>query len=315
MKNKQNDILTFGQHLKELRRRLIWVLGFFLAGIGVGIIYNPQLIKLIQAPLGQTLYFTSPMGGLGFSLQVCLLVGMIVAIPAGIYHLLKFIDPTSRIVLPKYTYLILFASVTLALMGLAFAYLISLPSALHFLIKFGGSSLQAIITTDQYFSFVLSYLGGSILIFQLPLIMLIINRLTPLTPHQLKKYQPHVLVTVFVAAAILTPTPDPLNQTILALPMIVLFELSCLLILIVNYQPRSKPSMSATNVTQSRQKPAVATNYASTLVAEKSPAMGPTMRSAQTGPAVLDLSHAQPPAQRVPARRVMPMVDIRPTKV
>ncbi len=238
MQKRADEIQTFGYHLKELRHRLFWVAGVFLVGLLVGVVFNEKLIHFIQSPLGQTLYFTSPMGGLGFSMQICLLVGAIAAIPVAVYQLLKFIHPASGRVLPKNMLLILLVSMILAAIGLAFAYYISLPNALKFLTHFGSQSIQALITTDEYLSFILAYLGGSALIFQLPLLLLFINRIKPLGPSQLKKYQPHVIITCFVVAAVLTPTPDPINQIILALPMLVLFEMSCILVLIVNYRAR-----------------------------------------------------------------------------
>lgn len=311
MKNKSNELQTFGHHLRELRRRLFWVAAFFLVGSGIGIIFNEQLIHLIQAPLGQTLYFTSPMGGLGFSMQLCLLTGILVAAPAIIYHILKFIQPASRNLLPRRTGLMLVASMVLAVVGLCFGYFVSLPNALHFLTKFGGHSLQALITTDQYFSFVLSYLGGSILIFQLPLIMLIINRIKPLGPSQLKKYQPHVIVISFVAAAILTPTPDPINQAILAAPMIGLFELSCLLVLAVNFRFGSKKNaVLATPPSRAAQQPAYMPNPNLAAPTQPQPA-----RLVYARPAVLDLSQVQLQSASTPVRRITPMVDIRPAKI
>lgn len=265
-KNIADEIQTFGHHLQELRSRLFWVVAFVILGIIVGAVFNERLIKIIQAPLGQNLYFTSPMGGLGFSLQICLLVGLLFAIPVAIYHLIKFIHPASGKIIPKNTTLILLVSIALAGIGLVFAYFISLPSALKFLTHFGSQSIQAMITTDEYLSFVLAYLAGSALIFQLPLLLLFINRIKPLGPRQLKKYQPHVIATCFIAAAILTPTPDPINQMILAIPMLVLFELSCALVLVVNYfakvKQKRKPisnevrqELSPVQNTQSKQSP------------------------------------------------------------
>ena len=288
MQKKADEIQTFGHHLRELRRRLFWVAGVFLVGLVAGAVFNEKLIHIIQAPLGQTLYFTSPMGGLGFSMQICLLVGAIAAIPMAVYHLLKFIHPASGRVLPKSMVLILLVSMTLAAVGLTFAYFISLPNALKFLTHFGSRSIQALITTDEYLSFVLAYLGGSALIFQLPLLLLFINRIKPLGPSQLKKYQPHVIITCFIIAAILTPTPDPINQMVLALPMLILFELSCALVLFVNHRakvrqsrvlarakvrlvaPATSPGLSAAQVetarpNQAQPRPAAATQLAQVL--------------------------------------------------
>jgi len=118
--------------------------------------------------------------------------------------------------------------------GVSFAYFVSLPAALYFLGEFGSAQVQSLISTDAYFSFVTRYLLGFGILFQLPLILLLVNAISPMSPRHLMWYQRYVIVLSFVLAAIITPTPDPLNQAIMAVPVILLYQVSVLGIWFIN---------------------------------------------------------------------------------
>jgi sec-independent protein translocase protein TatC len=130
----------------------------------------------------------------------------------------------------------------LAFAGVLFAYFVSLPAALHFLAKFGGAGVQSLITVDEYFNFALAYLAGFALLFQLPLLILFVNRIKPLTPGKMMGAQRFVILISFIVAAILTPTPDPFNQLLMAAPAIVLYQIGIIMVMIVNRG--SKPVVS-----------------------------------------------------------------------
>lgn len=123
-----------------------------------------------------------------------------------------------------------FTSTILAILGIAFAYFVSLPAALHFLTNIGLKQVTALLTIDAYMSFIIAYLLAGALLFQLPLIMVIINTVTPLSPKKLMNYQRHVIVGSFIVAALISPTPDAVNQAILAAPMILMYQIGILII-------------------------------------------------------------------------------------
>jgi sec-independent protein translocase protein TatC len=122
-------------------------------------------------------------------------------------------------------------------MGAAFAYFITLPAALHFLNEFSSDQVKALISTNEYISFVTIYVAAFAILFQLPLILLFINHITPLSPGALMRQQRLVILLSFVAAAVITPTPDIVNQTFMALPIIVLYQISMALVWLVNRRP------------------------------------------------------------------------------
>jgi len=227
-------------HLRELRLRLVWCTLILLTGSTLGYFIRTPIIQLLERPLGQKLFYTSPMGSFDFVMRICFLVGFLAAVPALVYHLLRFIEPAlPRRLSRQLVFGVIAASFGLMMTGVAFGYYISLPAALHFFGQVGSSNLQAIITADQYMSFVLNYLAVFAAVFQLPLILLLINnRVTPLGPTQLKRYRKWVIVGSFVVALVSPSAPDPLSQVILALPIIVLYEISIGLLWLVNRRRR-----------------------------------------------------------------------------
>lgn len=218
------------QHVHELQKRLTWSVLAVVAGAVAAYSVNGWLLHAIQHPLGQTLYYTSPMGGFNFLLKLCLAFGFISALPVILYNIFAFLGPLlkkhHKLLIVSYT----LWSFNLACAGVLFAYFVSLPSALHFLSQFGGQSIQSLITVDEYFNFALAYLAGFALIFQVPLLILFINRIKPLKPSKMMKAQRFIILFSFIGAAILTPTPDPLNQTIMALPAVLLYQVGIILV-------------------------------------------------------------------------------------
>src|SRR5690606_20255917 len=116
----------------------------------------------------------------------------------------------------------------------------SLPAALHFLSNFSTGSVTSLISANEYFNFVMIYVACFALLFQMPLIIAFINKITPLTPRLLMKKQRFVILGSFIVAAIITPTPDPLNQTLMALPIIGLYQSSIGVVWQSNRRTRKK---------------------------------------------------------------------------
>lgn len=225
---------TVYEHLQELRSRLLLCLIPLVIGAGTASFFYKQLLKIFLSPLHQAIYFTSPIGGLSLIITLCLLCGIIFALPFLTYQIVKFIEPAvSKFSQRKLIWLI-FASFILMLSGISFAYFVSLPAALHFLIGFESDNIKPLISVQEYFSFATYYILGFGIIFQLPLIMLVINSVYRLKIKKILSFQRIVILFSFIIGAILTPTPDPINQTIMAVPVILLYYLSILLIAYVN---------------------------------------------------------------------------------
>ncbi len=221
---------SFMDHISELKRRILWsvvaMLGFSL----VAYLFNEQLMAIIQRPFGKTLYFTSPVGGLNFLIKLCITFAVVAALPFFLYQIAKFFAPILESVHKRALVPYLIFSIVLAYGGVAFAYYISLPNALHFLTSFSNENISALITANEYYDFVLAYLLGFAILFQIPLVVLFVNRIKPLTPGGMMRAQRYIILVSFVVAAILTPTPDPVNQTIMAMPAVLLYQISIFLV-------------------------------------------------------------------------------------
>lgn len=229
-KHKQNKNYEKRQpislHIDEFRRRILYCVVALVIGGTIGYKFQNEIIKWLVKPLGQQLFYTSPTGGFDFLIKICLFFGFLLAVPVIIYNIIKFLAPA---VPPKVTYStikLLIVSVILALSGVAFAYFVSLPAALHFLNNFTNDQIQSLISAQEYFNFVMIYLAGFALLFQMPLIFAFVNKITPLKPKKLMQKQRLVILISFIIAAVLTPTPDPMNQTLMAVPIIGLYQTS-----------------------------------------------------------------------------------------
>ena len=231
---KDSSRQPFMEHVWELRSRLTWSVAALLIGTTVGYLLRNQLLELLVAPLGQTIYYTSPGGGFSLMIQLCLGFGVIASVPVLIFHLIRFIAPILPAYSTRFLVIVLLSSCVLVAFGVAFAYFVSLPAALYFLNEFSNDQVQSLISTDTYLSFVTLYLAGFAVLFQLPLLLLIFNRMNPLNPKKLLANTRWVVLGSFVAAALITPTPDPFNQAIMAGPVIFLYLGSIVPIKMIN---------------------------------------------------------------------------------
>lgn len=222
----------FVEHLYELRKRLLYiVLSIILFSLGAYFVQQHIVSWLLKPSHNQQFIYTSPGGGINFLFQVCMYVGITCSIPVILHQLLRFLEPIvneetrSRII--RYS----FFSALLAAMGAGFGYFIGLPVALHFLgSQFTTTRIHALFTIQEYMSFVTVYLIGSALFFQLPIIIMFINRMKSLTPKRLFGLERYVIVAAFVVAMIMAPTPNIINQFIIAGPIIAIYQVSIFLV-------------------------------------------------------------------------------------
>lgn len=226
--------LKFGEHLQELKNRfLVWFVGFVVFSIIGYLLYQPLLNWLI-VPLKGPLFYTSPVGALQAVFGVSILFGFIVSLPVLLYEILKFLEPVIGVKPLKHIIFYVLISFLLAISGVLTAYYLVLPATLKFLAKFAGVELKALISAQDYFSFIQKYLLGFAILFQLPLVLFLISKFTKLTAKVLFKYLKHVILLSFIIAAVLTPTPDPINQTIMAAPIIILYLISIAVLALTN---------------------------------------------------------------------------------
>jgi sec-independent protein translocase protein TatC len=228
--------LPFIAHVYELRKRLFYIavsVGFF--GV-IAASIQKQLTDLLLKPAdGQQFIYTSPGGGFDFAFRLCLYTGIAMSIPVIVYQIVRYLEPLVKKQAMHFIAWLSIWSGVMAIVGISFAYFIGLPSALHFLLHgFSSEQIKALISIQSYLSFVMVYLLGSALLFQIPLIMIFINRIKPLKPRKLMKLQKWVVLIAFVLGAIISPSPDIRNQLLLSGPIILMYEFSVALIWYIN---------------------------------------------------------------------------------
>jgi sec-independent protein translocase protein TatC len=232
----------FVEHLHELRRRLLFVLAALVAGMAVAYNFHEPLTRALLAPAeGQKFIYTSPGGGLDFLFRLCLYGGLVLSIPVIAYQLLRYLQPLIRSDALRFVRWGAGVSVLLTVAGIAFGYLLGLPAALHFLLhSFSSDQITPLITIQSYMSFVLLYLLASSMLFQMPLLLLLINRIRPLTVRALMRYERWVILLCFMVSAVVSPTPDAQNLLLLSLPMIAMYQVGVGLVWLSNRKSRAR---------------------------------------------------------------------------
>lgn len=226
-------------HIQELQARLVLCAIILIVAASLAYVFRDPIIHTLLSPLeGQSLIYLNPAGGFSFILLISVYVGLAVAAPVIIHQLYCFVRPVLSKKIQHYSLAVLICSLVLLVCGVTFGYIFAIPGALHFLYEFAGEYVEASLTAESYLNFVVAYTLGLGLVFQLPLLLMLIHWIKPLTPSGLLKSERWIIVLAFVAAAIITPTPDPLNQTIIALPVIIIYQLGVIAVLISIYRER-----------------------------------------------------------------------------
>jgi sec-independent protein translocase protein TatC len=239
---------TFYDHIQELRKRLTWSVLAFLIGCTAGYLAHRRLVVFLTKPLHESLYFTSPAGSFNFIMKISFLVGLAFALPIIVYNITAFIHPAfPKQLTKKVIRRITLLSFTLAIAGAAFGFFVVIPMSLHFFLGFATDGLKPLISANDYLTFVINSLISFVLIFQTPLIVLFIDRIKPMPPKKLLKWEKFVIVGSLGLAVILPFTYDPLTQFLLAIPIVILYNLSIVLILIAHHRTQKAKRKQATH--------------------------------------------------------------------
>lgn len=217
---------TIVEHLNELRNRIGKSLIFLL--VCSVIIYSSidKILFFLSKPVGK-LVFIAPQEAFTTNIKIAFFVGLLFSSPFILYQIWKF---ASLGLLPKERkYIRIFGplSFLLFVIGFTFGYLIIVPIGMKFLLGFASEILAPMITISKYISFVFNLSFAFSLVFQLPIVILFLTKIGIVTPAVLKKRRKEAIVLVFIAAAIMTP-PDVVTQVLMAVPLILLYELGIL---------------------------------------------------------------------------------------
>lgn len=220
------------RHLKELQWRFMIIALLFVVGATLAFAYRDIVMPILLDPLnGQKLVYLTPAGGFTFTFLVAAYAGLALAFPFLLQQLYAFLRPALPEKAQRKSAAIIISSLLLLVAGILFGYFIAVPNALTFLFGFADQYVESVLTADSYLNFVVAYTIGIGLVFQIPLLLLLIHAVKPLTPGGLMKSEKWVILIAFIIAAIITPTPDPINQAIIAGPVIVVYQIGVITIL------------------------------------------------------------------------------------
>lgn len=212
-------------HLAELRKRILYSLAAVLAGTVLCLFFIENLISFLTAPAGH-LYFARPAEVFVIYMKTALIAGFILASPVVFFQFWRFILPAMTDREKTWTLFFVPLSVSLFLGGIAFSYFLVMPQSLHFLMAFGGENFTPLLSMESYLEFVLLLILPFGVMFNLPLLMMALALAGLVKEKTLKRGRKFVILAAFILAAVITPTPDILTQSLLALPAVFLYEIS-----------------------------------------------------------------------------------------
>jgi sec-independent protein translocase protein TatC len=221
--------LPLREHLRELRDRLIKAVLAIVLTTGLSLLFAQQEVQLlVRLAYPHKLIAVSPTETFVAYLKVSFITGIAISMPLLVYQLFRFLAPgltrtERRWVLTSLPGITIFFAI-----GVLFCYFLVLPSALNFLLNFGGGTVEITPTITEFLNFVTHFLLAVGIAFETPVIIFVLSLLGVATPKRLGKFRRWAILLAFIIAAIITPTPDPINQTIVAVPIILLYELGIL---------------------------------------------------------------------------------------
>jgi sec-independent protein translocase protein TatC len=216
--------MSFFDHLEELRLRIFYaIIAVALGAIGC-FVYAKQIVQILEVPgAGIKLLQLAPGEYFFVSVKVAGYCGLLVASPVVLYQIVQFVIPgltrrERRLILP-----VVIGSSVLFVAGIVFAYYALIPAALSFLIGYGGDVVEQAWSIDRYFEFVLVLLFATGLLFELPIVQVLLSLLGIVSSELMLSGWKSVVVGSMVVGAIVTPSTDPLTQSILAGAVLALY--------------------------------------------------------------------------------------------
>ncbi len=242
-----NEKMTFTEHLEELRYRLIRILIAVAVGFVVSYFFSKQVFYLVSLPLldvlpkENNLIFTALPEAFFTYLKISFFCGVVLASPYIFYQIWKFISPGLYPHEKKYVIPFVIVSSIFFVTGILFAYFVVFPYGFKFFLSFQNDYIKALPTMKQYLGFTLKLLFAFGVIFELPVFMYFLAKIGVVNSQLLTKNRRYVIVLIFVVAAILTP-PDMFTQFLMAVPLLLLYELSIYVVKFVEKRKKKDES-------------------------------------------------------------------------
>lgn len=239
-------VMNLWGHLDELRTRIVRAGATILVCFVVSLAFSNKIINFLKEPLvavlpsgTSALHFTGPMDVFMVNIKVAFLVSVVVGAPAWLYQFWKFLEPALYPGERKYVVPFIAATIAFFLAGVAFCYFFMMPMALHYLIGIGLEVGTPIITITDYISLITVMILGFGLVFETPVILVLLAMLNLVTADALAAQRRVTFVIILIVSAIITP-PDPISMMGMAIPCYLMFEMSIVVIRIIK---RGRPAI------------------------------------------------------------------------
>ncbi len=225
-------------HIDELRKRLLVMVIALAVGVFASFAFAQKIAEYLAAPIGGLSAMSSieVTENVGAFMKISMLAGVVLAMPVLLYELLAFVVPGLKPGERKWIWMVIPLATVFFVGGVAFAYYVMLPAALPFLLDFMG------ITTaprpSNYFSFVLNLMFWVGICFEMPLLVLVLARLGIVSVKGLLKQWRVAIIGSAVLAAVVTPTPDPVNMGLMMIPLLSLYLVSILFAAFAHRKPK-----------------------------------------------------------------------------
>lgn len=233
-------VMSIWDHLGELRTRLVRAAVAIVILFLVAFSFSDQIIGFLKQPLmavlppeNRALHFTGPLDVFLTQIKVGFLVGIVGGAPIWLYQFWKFFEPALYPRERRYILPFIFASTVLFLAGVAFCYYVMLPFTLEFLINMGREVGTPLITIKDYVHLLMLMIFGFGIVFETPVIIVLLGMLDIVTTEQLTSNRRFVIVAIMVISAVVTPSPDPISQLAMAVPVYAMYEMAIIVLRLI----------------------------------------------------------------------------------
>jgi sec-independent protein translocase protein TatC len=234
MNRPHPDKMTFLEHLEELRQRLVRSCVYLALGFGACWGFREQIFHFMVEPMRRAGFsdkfiFTGPAEALMLYMKMAFFVGIFIASPLILWEIWGFIAPGLYKHEKKWAVPFIGMGTIFFAGGALFGHYVMFPMTFQFLYTFGGADMQFMPRIGEYWEFYSWFLLGLGLVFQIPVVIFVLARLGLVTPMGLLRVWKWAVLASFIVSAVVTPSPDVVNQTALAAPMIGLYLLGVLI--------------------------------------------------------------------------------------
>ena len=233
--------MSFLGHLEELRNRIFRAVIGILVGAAIAAYFRDWIMNVAllgpAVDAGISLQNLEPFGQAFLLFKVIFFAGLIIASPYVMWQIWGFVSPGLHAHERSWARWVTFLTTLCFLVGISFAYFLLIPSMMDYINVVANPNIEDNIGTSYYFSFFVNMMLASGLIFELPMVTWVLSRIGLVSATLMAKYRRHSIVAILILAAIITPTPDPVTQLMVAIPLYILYEIS---VIIARYAYRQR---------------------------------------------------------------------------